>query len=114
MRVLQNVRKFWSTIRWKMLIIFAFFSITSMLLVGCFSVAVLNVVIRRESAYLIGERINGIVDNRKRLASFLLDQVRGCEAPTSDSLIFTDYLNAVWPGSQSVVTVLPKGVIRER
>src|SRR5438270_4149921 len=113
MRVLQNVRKFWSTIRWKMLIIFAFFSITSMLLVGCFSVAVLNVVIRRESAYFIEERINGIVDNHKRLTSFLLDQVQGCDAPAANSPLFTDYSSAVWPGAETSITVLPKGATSE-
>src|SRR5438270_10098292 len=111
MRVLQNVMKFWSTIRWKMLIIFAYFSITSMLLVGCFSVAVLNVVIRRESAYFIEERINGIVDNHKRLASFLLDRVQGCDAPASNSPLFTDYSGAVWPGAETLITILPKGAI---
>jgi len=113
MRVLQNVREFWSTIRWKMLIIFAFFSITSMFLVGCFSVAVLNVVIRRESAYFIEERINGIVDNHKRLTSFLFDQVQGCDAPPSNSPLFTDYSSAVWPGAGTSITVLPKGATSE-
>src|SRR5437868_5610931 len=114
MRVFQNVREFWSTIRWKMLIIFAFFSVTSTFLVGCFSVAVLNVVIRRESTYLIEERINGIVDNRKRLTPFLLDQVQRCDTPASNSPIFTKYLDAVWPGGESSITVLPKGVTSER
>jgi serine phosphatase RsbU (regulator of sigma subunit) len=111
MPVLQNVTEFWSTIRWKMLIIFAFFSITSMFLVGCFSVAVLNVVIRRESAYFIQERINGIVDNHKRLASFLLDQVQGCDTPAPKSPIFTDYSSAVWPGAATSITVLPRGAV---
>ena len=92
-----------------MLIIFVFFSVTSMFLVACFSVAVLNVVIRRESAYLIEERINGIVDNCKRLTPFLLDRVQGCHAPASNSPLFTEYPGAVWPGAQSFVTVLPKG-----
>lgn len=113
MRVLQDVRKFWSTVRWKMLIIFAFFSITSMFLVGCFSVAVLNVVIRRESAYFIEERINGIVDNHKRLTSFFLDQIQGCDARASNSPLFTDYSSAVWPGAETSITVLPKGASNE-
>jgi hypothetical protein len=55
MQLFSNMQKFWSTIRWKMLIIFAFFSVISVILVACFSVALLNVVIRRESAYLIEE-----------------------------------------------------------
>ena len=97
-----------------MLVIFVFFSITSMFLVGCFAVAVLNVVIRRESAYLIEERINGIVDSRKRLTPFLLEQVKGCEAPTSNSPLFTEYSDAVWQGGKSSITVLPKGVTGER
>jgi serine phosphatase RsbU (regulator of sigma subunit) len=115
MRMFWNVRKSWSAIRWKMLIIFAFFSIISMILVACFSVAVLNVVIRRESAYLIEERIKVIVESRKRLTKPLLDRVRGCQAPATNSPVFTEfteYLNAVWPESQSLVTVLPTGVTR--
>jgi len=47
-RVWQNGR----TVKWKMLTIFAFFSIVSTLLVMCLAVALLNVVIRRETAYL--------------------------------------------------------------
>jgi HAMP domain-containing protein len=114
MRVFKNVSKFWSTIRWKMLIIFAFFSIISTFLVACFSAAVLNVVIRRESTYLIEERVNGIVDNRKRLTPLLLDQVQGCDTPASNSPLFAKSLDAVWPGSESSITVLPKVVKSDR
>jgi serine phosphatase RsbU (regulator of sigma subunit) len=111
MQPFQNVKKSWGAVRWKMLIIFVFFSITSMFLVACFSVAVLNVVIRHESAYFVEERINGVVDNRMRLAPFLLDQVQGCDTPVSNSAPFTEDLDALWPGSTSSITVLPKGVI---
>jgi serine phosphatase RsbU (regulator of sigma subunit) len=115
MRILWNVRQLWSAIRWKMLIIFAFFSIISTILVACLSVAVLNVVIRRESAYLIEERIKVIVESRKGLTDPLLERVRGCDA-SAPSLRpfteFTEYLDAVWPGSQDLVTVLPNGVTR--
>jgi hypothetical protein len=92
-----------------MLIIFAFFSVISMILVACFAVAVLNVVIRRESAYLIEERIKVIVDGRKKLTDSLVDRVSGCQGPASDSPRFTEYLDAAWPESQSLVSVLPKG-----
>lgn len=109
MHPFDSVKKFWVTVRWKMLVIFVFFSITSMLLVACFSVAVLNVVIRRESASLIEERINGIVSTRKRLTPFLLDQIHGCDMPGSTSPISARYLNAVWPGGDSSITVMPKG-----
>lgn len=50
---IRNVQRAWYAIRWKMPIIFAFVSIISMILVAYLMVAVLNVVIRRESAYLI-------------------------------------------------------------
>lgn len=110
MRFFRKVKKSWGTIRWKMLIIFAFFSVISTILIGCFSVAVLNVVIRRESAYLIEERINAIVDNYERLTPALLDRVRGCHERASNSPLITEYLRAVWPGSQTLITATPKEV----
>src|SRR6202035_6043754 len=67
MRILLNMKHSWSAIRWKMLFIFAFFSVISMILVACFAVAVLNVVIRRESAYLIEERTPGLRSKGYRL-----------------------------------------------
>jgi serine phosphatase RsbU (regulator of sigma subunit) len=109
MRILLNMKRSWSAIRWKMLIIFAFFSIISMILVACFSVAVLNVVIRRESAYLIEERIKVIVDGHEKLSDSLRDRVSGCQGPASDLRLFPEYLNAAWPESQSLVSVLRHG-----
>jgi hypothetical protein len=46
MEFFQRVREAWSAVRWKMLVIFAFFSIVSTFLVATAAVAVLNVVIR--------------------------------------------------------------------
>src|ERR1700676_80773 len=107
MRILLSMKHSWSAIRWKMLIIFAFFSVISMILVACFAVAVLNVVIRRESAYLIEERIKVIVDGRKKLTDSQLDRIPGCATPTSNSDRAIGYLDSVWPQSQSLITVLP-------
>src|SRR5260370_4384560 len=109
MRILLNVKHSWGAIRWKMLITVAFFSVISMILVACFAVAVLNVVIRRESAYLIEERIKVIVDSRKKLTDSLVDRVSGCQGPASDSPLFTEYMDAASPESQILVSVLPKG-----
>jgi len=67
MKIFLKLRRHWGAIRWKMLIIFVFFSVISMSLVGCFAVAVLNVVLRRESAYLVEERIKLVVYQRKEL-----------------------------------------------
>ena len=92
-----------------MLFIFAFFSIVSTILVTCLSIAVLNVVIRRESAYLIEERISGIVDSSQALIPRLADQVRGCEAPAPDSTPLAEYARAVWPESRISATVAPGG-----
>jgi serine phosphatase RsbU (regulator of sigma subunit) len=110
MQPFQHLKKYWGEVRWKMLIIFAFFSVISTCLVACFSIAVLNVVIRRESAYSIEERINGIVDSCRRLTPSLLERVQGCQAPGATSPVFAEYPGALWPGGQSLVAVLPKGV----
>jgi hypothetical protein len=66
-------------------------------------------VIRRESAYLIEERIKVVVDSRRKLSDSLVDRVSGCQGPASDSPLFTEYMDAAWPESQSLVSVLPKG-----
>jgi serine phosphatase RsbU (regulator of sigma subunit) len=112
MQILHKIEKAWNAIRWKMLIIFVFFSVISTGLVGCFSVAVLNVVIRRECAYLIEERINAIVEGRKGLIELLVERVGGRDAQISNVSQFADRTrewNAMWPGIQSVVIVAPKG-----
>jgi hypothetical protein len=44
MKIFLKLKLHWGAIRWKMLIIFVSFSVISMSLVGCFAVAVLNVV----------------------------------------------------------------------
>jgi HAMP domain-containing protein len=94
-----------------MMIIFSFFSIISVAMVTCFSIALLNVVIRRESAYLVEERIKVIVESRQGVIDPSLGRTVGCEY-ASNALPFallTEQLNASWPGSRSVVSVLPMG-----
>jgi len=99
----------WAAIRWKMMIIFSFFSIVSVAMITCFSIALLNVVIRRESAFLIEERIKVIVESRKGIIDPVLNRIEGCEYASNAALIslFTEYLKASWPGSQTVVRILP-------
>ena len=96
---------FWGAIRWKMLTIFVFFSVVSMILVGCFAIAVLNVVIRRESAYLVEERIKLVVSERKELIDSVKGGVHACTEPRSNSLQLSGQLDGVWPKNQ--VTMLP-------
>lgn len=109
--ILLKLGKSWTAIRWKILIFFSLFSVSSAITGACFSIAVLNVLIRRESAYLIEERIKVIVESRKSLMDPVLDRVQGCQYASDSALFtaFTEHLNATWPGSQSIVTILSKG-----
>jgi serine phosphatase RsbU (regulator of sigma subunit) len=103
--ILLKTNHFWVAIRSKVLIIFVFFSIISIILVGCFTVAVLNVVIRRESAYLLEERIKAVVYERKELIDSVKDGVHVCPESRSNSLQPISHLDGVWPTIQ--VTVVP-------
>jgi serine phosphatase RsbU (regulator of sigma subunit) len=105
MKIFLKLKLYWGAIRWKMLIIFVFFSVLSMSLVVCFAVAVLNVVIRRESAYLVEERIKVVALERKELIDSVKDGVHACSASRSNSLQPIGHPDGVWPEDQ--VTVLP-------
>jgi serine phosphatase RsbU (regulator of sigma subunit) len=109
MKLFRTVKESWSAVRWKMLVIFAFFSIISTILVAAAAAAALNVVIRRDNASLIQERINGVVDSCSRFTPFLLEQVGTCRALVSNSPVLKEYPTAVWPEGESSVTVLPIG-----
>ena len=105
MKMFLKLKRSWGAIRWKMLIIFVFFSVISMILVGCFAIAVLNVVIRRESAYLVEERIKVVVYERQELIDSAKGGVHACPESRSNSLQPIDHPDRVWPENQ--VTVLP-------
>jgi len=115
-KIFLKLSNAWAAIRWKMMIIFSFFSIVSVAMITCFSIALLNVVIRRESAFLIEERIKVIVESRKGIIDPVLNRIEGCEYAPNAALFsfFTEQLNAAWPGSQTVVNMLrweaPPGV----
>lgn len=109
MELFHKVAESWGAVRWKMLVIFAFFSIISTVLVAAAAVAFLNVVVRRENTNLIQERINAMADSYNRLTPFLLERVAGCQTLKSNSPILEEYSTAVWPEAQSSVTALPEG-----
>jgi serine phosphatase RsbU (regulator of sigma subunit) len=88
-----------------MLIIFVFFSVISMILVGCLAVAILNVVIRRESAYLLEERIKVVVDQRKELLDSVEAGIHSCPDLQSNTLQLISQSDNVSPENQ--ITVLP-------
>ena len=108
MKMFLRLKRSWGAIRWKMLIIFVFFSVVSMILVGCLAVAVLNVVIRRESAYLLEERIKVVVDQRKQLIDSVEDGIHSCPASQSNLLQPIGERNGEWPENQVTVSPLSK------
>lgn len=81
-----------------MLIIFVFFSVASASLVAAFAVAVVNVVVRRECAYLIEEKLNAMVENQ-RLYTQLITSDRTCSATELTPIAFGRSADIVWPGT---------------
>jgi hypothetical protein len=107
-----EIRRFWGVIRWKMLLIFGFFSLLSVGSVSCLAIAVLNVVIRRENAYLIEERIKVILENWAVVTEPVLNRVHGCDGSlTSRSVTWlSGDPGPALPGIQTVITRFPKGM----
>ena len=91
-----------------MLVIFAFFSVFSALLIGAISVAVVNVVIRRECAYLVEERLNAMTENQR----FYAQTIDADQSRDGSQLLLRSLMGArdfVWPGSYtSMVAALRK------
>lgn len=112
MSLFHKIRKAWRAIRWKILIIFVFFSVVSTLLISAFSIAVLNVVIRRESAYLIEERLSAIVENQ-RFNAHLSGPVEECSTPSTTLPVSNGYSDLVWPGSRTALLLLSGGRVRD-
>lgn len=61
-------------LRWQMLVIFAFFSILSTTLLGVLAIALVNVVVRRETAYVLEEHLKYAVGSNDGLCPFLKSQ----------------------------------------
>ena len=110
MEVFQKIKQSWSAVRWKMLVIFAFFSVISTILVVSCAAALLNVVIRRANASLIEEQINGVMNSWSRFAPSLLEQVP-CGASASNSSVTQTYPTATWSEGRISVTVAPRGTL---
>jgi serine phosphatase RsbU (regulator of sigma subunit) len=103
-KMVLKLKRLWGAIRWKMLIILVFFSVIPMILVGCFAVAVVNVVIRRESAYLLEERIKVEVHERKELIDSIKAGGQPCPDSRTNSLQPTSRVNSMWPENQVAVS----------
>ena len=86
MKIFWTLKRHWGEIRWKMLIIFGFFSVISMSLMGSFAVAVVNVLIRRESAYLLEERIKLVAYARHEPIDLVGGDAHACSESQSNPL----------------------------
>src|ERR1700704_5145811 len=82
-RILHVLHRAWGRVRWKMVAIITFTG-TSTILIACLAVALLNVVVRRESANVIEKQIQVLVQASQSVAPAILDQVGACmEQPGS-------------------------------
>jgi serine phosphatase RsbU (regulator of sigma subunit) len=97
---LHTLRMSWRSVRWRMLIIFAFFSVVSASLITALAVAAVNVVIRRECAYLIEEKLNAMVENQRSYTEMIASD-HMCIAPHSKPVAASGAADAVWPGSHT-------------
>ena len=87
------------------------FAGTSIILIVCLAVALLNVVVRRESANVIEKQIQVLVQATRSVAPAILDHAGACTAPTNDFgwlkplLAYTD---EAFPQGQASLTVEDK------
>jgi serine phosphatase RsbU (regulator of sigma subunit) len=104
----RKVREAWGATRWKMLLILVLFGVLSTLLIGAVSVALLNVVVRRESSYLIEERVRAMIETDARINKSTLGRVQDGFAPLASVQTISRYLSAVWPESHTTITMVSK------
>ena len=76
-RARRAFRRAWGLVRWKIVAIITF-TLSSTLLVACLAVATLNVVLRRESTYVIEKEIRTLVEASRSIAPAILDRAGAC------------------------------------
>jgi serine phosphatase RsbU (regulator of sigma subunit) len=103
-----GMKEAWGTIRWRMLLILVLFGLFSTLLIAAVSVAVLNVVVRRESSYLIEERMRAMIETDARVNRSTVGRVEEGVAPLASVQTIARYLSAVWPDSHTRITLVKK------
>jgi serine phosphatase RsbU (regulator of sigma subunit) len=77
-------RRAWGRVRWKIAAIIIFTG-TSTILIACLAVAVLNVVVRRESSNVVEKQIQILVQASRSVAPAILDHAGACMAPATNS-----------------------------
>ena len=76
-RARRAFRRAWGLVRWKIVAVITF-TLSSTLLVACLAVATLNVVLRRESTYVIEKEIRTLVEASRSIAPAILDRAGTC------------------------------------
>src|ERR1700730_11789825 len=74
----------WGRVRWKIVAIITFTG-TSAILIACLAVAVLNVVVRRETSNVVEKQIQILVQASRSVAPAILDHAGACMAPATKS-----------------------------
>jgi serine phosphatase RsbU (regulator of sigma subunit) len=105
---LRRTTEAWGAIRWRMLLILVLFGLSSTILITAVSVALLNVVVRRESSYLIEERVRAMLESDARLNKSTLGRVEEGVAPLASIQTISRYLSAIWPESHTTITMVSK------
>src|ERR1700720_1687 len=107
------LRRAWGRVRWKIAAIIVFTG-TSAILIGCLAVAVLNVVVRRESANVVEKQIQVLLQASRSVAPAILDNAGSCAVSLASSgglkplLAYTD---EAFPQAQaSLIVERPSGV----
>src|SRR5271154_329810 len=106
-RVRNRLRRAWGRVRWKIAAIIAFTG-TSAVLIACLALAVLNVVVRRESANVVEKQIQMFVQASRSVAPAILDHAGTCMGSPMNSgglkplLAYTD---EAFPRAQTSLTI---------
>jgi hypothetical protein len=96
-----------------MIIVFAFSSVISTSLITLLAIAAINIVVRRECAYLIEEKLNAMVE-KQRFYAQLLQSDQFCQATHPELPNGTGAADIVWPGSYTSLLTTSSGDRRSR
>jgi serine phosphatase RsbU (regulator of sigma subunit) len=101
----------WGQVRWKMIAIITFTG-TSTILAACLAVAALNVVVRRESANVVENQIQVLLQASRSVAPAILNHAGVCREATAEQLTnsgglkpLLTYTDEVFPEAQISLTV---------
>ena len=106
-RMRNRLRRAWGRVRWKIAAIITFTG-TSAILIACLALAVLNVVVRRESANVVEKQIQMFVQASRSVAPAILDQAGACMvSPTNSGGLkpLLAYTDEAFPRAQTSLTV---------